>query len=45
MKTKLEQLIEKEKILEFARELYSNWEITKQQLEDTYFHNFIKNDN
>lgn len=34
---------EKERILELARELYSSWEITKHQLEETYKHNFITN--
>lgn len=33
---------EKEKILDFARELFDKWEITKEQLNDTYFNLFIK---
>lgn len=35
-------LTEKEKILSLWRELYESWEITKQQLEDTYYHLFMK---
>ena len=32
---------QKEKILDFARELESVWEITEETLRDTYFYNFI----
>jgi len=30
------------KILDFARELYQSWNITKKQLNETYYHNFYK---
>lgn len=33
---------QKEKILDFARDLLNTWEITKQQLEELYFYNFVK---
>ena len=34
---------QKEKALVFARELFIKWEISKQELDDVYFVNFIKN--
>jgi hypothetical protein len=34
---------QKEKILNFSRELYKSWDITKENLEDVYYYNFIKN--
>lgn len=36
--------LQKEKILSLARELFFNWEITKQEIESTYFDLFIKKD-
>lgn len=33
----------KERILEFARELKNSWDITDKQFEETYYNNFIKN--
>lgn len=33
---------QKEKILYLSRELYFNWDITKEKLEDVYFYNFIR---
>jgi hypothetical protein len=35
-------LKEKNNILSLARELYKAWEITLEQLNETYYHNFIK---
>ena len=32
---------EKEKILKFARELWKSWEITYQEMNDTYFYLFV----
>jgi hypothetical protein len=32
---------DREKILAFARELWEKWEITKDQLEDTYYELFV----
>jgi hypothetical protein len=29
-----------EKILDFARQMYNIWEITLEQLQDTYFYQF-----
>jgi hypothetical protein len=37
------KLKEKEKILSFAREQFNNWEITKEQLQEVYYYNFISN--
>ena len=34
---------QKEKILIFSTELYNSWDITKEQLQETYYHLFIKN--
>ena len=34
---------QKEKILDFARDIYYIWEITREQFENVYFYNFIKN--
>lgn len=33
---------QKEKILDFAREVYLLWEITEKQLEEVYFNHFVK---
>lgn len=33
---------EKNKILSFAHDLYSKWEITDKQLTDTYYELFMK---
>ena len=33
---------DREEILDFARELWKKWEITKDQLEDTYYELYIK---
>ena len=33
---------QKEKILNFAREEFKAWNITKKQLEDVYFYNYFK---
>ena len=33
---------QKEKILDFAREQWITWEISKETLNDTYYYNFIK---
>jgi len=32
----------REKILESARNEYNVWSITQEQLQEVYFHNFIK---
>ena len=34
---------QKEKILCLARDLYNDWEITYNQLQDSYYYNFITN--
>lgn len=33
----------KERILNFSRELWLKWELTKEQLNEVYFYNFVKN--
>ena len=33
---------QKDKILDFSREMYKIWEITKEKLEEVYFYNFIR---
>lgn len=42
MKSSSNFLKDKEKILDFARELYQESEITRKQLNEIYFHNFMK---
>ena len=33
---------QKENILDFWREMFNIWEITKDKLQEVYFYNFIK---
>lgn len=32
----------REKFIEFSRELYQKWEITEEDFQDVYYENFIK---